>query len=179
MLAWSVGAGLVDPGPGGGLAGILPPRYRLAAATTALSGRTGSISLPIGRVSSDPAEPDRAGAGHGQPGTPWAEVLQMSLAYPLAHRHPLPAGPLGVLACAISPAHARQAWASAQALALSHRDPLQVPCPALPHSSQGLQAPYLRHGTLDRCTVSQALPPGRTHAGRSRVRCGAHRLPGA
>src|SRR5215471_8611679 len=115
----------MDPGTAGALAGVLPPRYRLAAAAAVLSGRTGSVSLPSGRVSSDPAEPDRAGAGHGQPGTPWAEVLQMRLAYPLADRHLLPAVPLGVLACATIPAHVRQPRAPAQVLALRHRDPLQ------------------------------------------------------
>ena len=115
----------MNPGPGDTLAGILPPRYRLAAAAAALSGRTGSVSLPSGRVSSDPAEPDRAGTGHGQPGTAWAEVVQMRLAYPLAHRHPLRAEPAGVPACATIPARARQPRAAVSAIALSHRAPLQ------------------------------------------------------
>ena len=118
----------MDPGPGGTLAGILPPRYWLAAAAAALSGRPGSVILPSGRVNSDTAEPDRAGAGHGQPGTTWAEVVQMRLTYPLADRHPLPAVPPGIPACAAIPAHARQPRAGAQALALSHRDPLQSVC---------------------------------------------------
>jgi hypothetical protein len=78
----------MDPSPARALAGILPWRYRLAATAAALPGRTGSVSLPSGRVSFDPTEPDRAGAGHGQPGTSWAEVLQMRLSYSLPDRHP-------------------------------------------------------------------------------------------
>jgi hypothetical protein len=146
LRGWSVGASLVDPSPADVPAGVLPWRYRPAATTAALPGGTRSVTLPSGRVSTDPAEPDRAGAGHGQPQTARAEVLQMRLAYPLADRDPLPAVPRCLPACATGPAHNGQPPAAALALALSHLDPLQSRYAGLPFSPQGLQPPYRPDG---------------------------------
>ena len=146
LRAWSVGASLVDPSPADAPAGVLPWRYRAAATAAALPGGTRSVTLPSGRVSTDPAEPDRAGAGHGQPQSARAEVLQMRLAYPLADRDPLPAVPRCVPACATGPAHNGQPTAAALALALSHLDPLQSRYAGLPFSPQSLQPPYRPDG---------------------------------
>ena len=146
LRAWSVGASLVDPSPADAPAGVLPWRYRPAATAAALPGGTRSVTLPSGRVRTDPAEPDRAGAGHGQPQTARAEMLQMRLAYPLADRDPLPAVPRCVPACATSPAHNGQPSAAAPALALSHLDPLQSRYAGLAFSPPGLQPPYRQDG---------------------------------
>src|SRR5271169_4228297 len=146
LRGWSVGASLVDPSPADAPADVLPWRYRPAATAAALPGGTRSVTLPPGRVSIDPAEPDRAGAGHGQTQTARAEMLQMRLAYPLADRDPLPAVPRCVPACATSPAHNGQPPAAAPAPALSHLDPLQSRYAGLPFSPQGLQPPYRPDG---------------------------------
>jgi hypothetical protein len=120
----------VDPSPADAPAGVLAGGHRLAATAAALPGGTRTITLPPGRLDTGPAEPDRARAGHGQPGTPGAKMLQMSLTYPLADRHPLLAGRQGVPACAASPAHNRHPIAPA--FTLSHLDSLPSPSAGLP-----------------------------------------------
>jgi hypothetical protein len=96
------------PRPADAPAGILPWRYRLPATAAWLPGGTRRIARPLGRGFIGRAEPDRAGVGHGKPGTAGAEMIQMRLAYPRADRHPLPALAGDILA-----------------FPLSHRDPLQ------------------------------------------------------
>jgi hypothetical protein len=166
MAGWrarSVGASLVDPRPADTPAGVLPWRNRPAATAAALPGGTCSVTRPSGRVSTDPTEPDRAGAGHGQPGTPWAEMLQVRLPYPLADRHPLPAVPRSDPACAASPAHKRKPPATPLALALSHPDPFQFPYAGLPLLTAGPPATLPTRRTPERRAVNQASPawPGR------------------
>lgn len=87
----------------------------------------------------DRAEADRAGVGHGEPGTAGAEMIQMRLDDALADRHPLPAVPRAV-----------------PASALSHRDPL----PSL--SSQAVLVTPGSPGHPSQSWSSQAdpLPPG-------------------
>jgi hypothetical protein len=149
LRTWSVGASLVDPSPADAPASVLPWRYRPTATAATLPGGTRSVTLPPGRVSTDRAEPDRAGPGHGQTQTARAEMLEMHLAYPLADRDPLPAVPRCVPACATSHAHNGQPPAAAPALALSHLDPLQSRYAGLAFSPQGLHPSY-RHRARDR-----------------------------
>jgi hypothetical protein len=92
----------VDPSPADAPAGVLAGCQRLAATAAALPGGTGTVTLPAGRLNTGLTETDRARAGHGHPRTPRAKMLQMRLTYPLANRHPRPAGCLGVPAFTLS-----------------------------------------------------------------------------
>src|SRR5260370_40108232 len=83
----------MHPGPADPPAGVLAWRYRLPAAAAPLPGGPRRMAFPPGQGIVGPAEPDRAGAGHGHPGAAGAEMIQMRLDDPLADRHPLPAGP--------------------------------------------------------------------------------------
>ena len=103
----SARAGLMHPRAADPPAGVLPRRHRLPATPASLPGGMRRITFPPVRGILDPAEADRAGIGHREPGTAGAEMIQMRLDNPLADRHPLPAVPRAV-----------------PASALSHRDPL-------------------------------------------------------
>ena len=83
----------MHPSPADAPAGVLPWRNRLPARAASLPGGTPRITFPPDRGTIDPAQPDQAEAGHGEPGTPRAEMLQMRLTYPLADRHLLPVVP--------------------------------------------------------------------------------------
>ena len=103
----SARAGLMHPRAADPPAGVLPRRHRLPATPASLPGGMRRITFPPVRGILDRAEADRAGVGHGEPGTAGAEMIQMRLDDALADRHPLPAVSRAV-----------------PASALSHRDPL-------------------------------------------------------
>ena len=82
-------ARFMHPGPVRAPADILTRRHRLIATAAAPPGRMRGVAVPPGRAAVRNGKPDRAGAGHREPGAPRAVVIQMHLADPLAdRRHP-------------------------------------------------------------------------------------------
>ncbi len=114
----------MHPSPADAPAGVLPWHNQLPARAASLPGGTRRITFPPDRGTIDPAQPDRAGAGHGETRHPRAEMLQMRLTYPLADRHLLPVVPEGVPGCVTASPRSRHPDAIL-AFALSNRDPLQ------------------------------------------------------
>ena len=82
-------ARFMHPGPVRAPADILTRRHRLIATAAAPPGRMRRVAVPPGGAGVRNGKPDRAGAGHREPGAPRAVMIQMHLADPLAdRRHP-------------------------------------------------------------------------------------------
>ena len=77
----------MDPAAGDAAAGVLSGGDRVPAAGAGLGGGAGRVGLRARYGVADGAQADRPGVGHREPDPAGAEMVQVSLGYPLADRH--------------------------------------------------------------------------------------------